>query len=194
VFSYSYVNTNPSCLSRLSCQFFSNRCASLRDDPIILPIRKFNSQFSHRCLFHLFQVAFVFPALPPFFFKDSDFLTKYPSYGCEVSSFFPSMFLSGVSSWRCSGVSSSSFFHSSFFFLLRWIQCKLLVLIISLSSFHMLFHASAPLNHSPPAIHLFRSAEDISEESCFHSASIQANSRLLSHSSQLINRCNLSFE
>ena len=66
----------------------SNRCVSLRDDPIILPIQKINYKFSQRCLSHMPQVAFVFPALPPSFFKDSDFLIMYPSYGCEVSPFF----------------------------------------------------------------------------------------------------------
>ena len=45
----------------------SNRCVSLRDDPIILPIQKINYKFSQRCLFHLRQVAFVFPPSDPFF-------------------------------------------------------------------------------------------------------------------------------
>ena len=45
---------------------FSNRCVSLRDDPIILPIRKINSKFSQRCLFRSSQVAFVFPPSHPF--------------------------------------------------------------------------------------------------------------------------------
>ena len=42
---------------------------------------------SQHCSFHLPQVAFVFPALPPFFFKESDVLTKYPFYWCKVSPF-----------------------------------------------------------------------------------------------------------
>ena len=46
-------------------------------------------------------------------------------------------------------------------------------------------YAGAPLNHSLLVIHLFRSAEDISEDSCFHSTFIQDLSRLLSHSSHL---------
>ena len=37
-----------------------------------------------------------------------------------------------------------------------------------LSFLQMLSHADAPLNHSLLAIHLFWSAEDISEDSCFH--------------------------
>ena len=55
-----------------------------------------------------------------------------------------------------------------------------------LSSFQMLSHAGAPLNLSLLAIHLFGSAEDISEGSYSHSRSVQPISRLLSHSSHLI--------
>ena len=76
--------------------------------------------------------------------------------------------------------------HSSFSFLLRWIQFKLSVLIISLSSCQMLSHAGAPLNHSLLAIHLSWSVEDISEDSSFLPRSVQAIWRLLSHSSHLI--------
>ena len=76
--------------------------------------------------------------------------------------------------------------HSSFFFLLRWIQVKFLVLIIFPSLFQVFAYAGVSLNHSPLAIQLFRSAKDISEDSCFHSASILTISRLLPHSSHLI--------
>ena len=57
-----------------------------------------------------------FPALPPFSFKESDVLTKYPFYSCEVPSFFSINVLTRWFSWRCS--SSLSFF---IIFLLRWI-------------------------------------------------------------------------
>src|SRR4051812_7214474 len=77
-------------------------------------------------------------------------------------------------------------YHSSLSFLLRWIQFKLSVLIIFLLSFQVLSYAGVSLNYSPLAIQLFWSAEDISEDSCFHSASILTFSRLLSHSSHLI--------
>ena len=50
----------------------------------------------------------------------------------------------------------------------------------------MLSHAGAILNHYPLAIQLFRSAQDSSEDSCFHSAFVQTLSRMLSHSSHLI--------
>ncbi len=84
--------------------------------------------------------------------------------------------------------------HPSLLFILRWIQFKLSVLIIFLSLLQMLFHTGAPLNLSLLAIHLFWSAEDILEGSSFHSRSVQPISRLLSHSSHLIQRCILSFK
>ena len=56
--------------------------------------------------------------------------------------------------------------HSRILF--RWIQLKLSVLIIALSSFQMLSHAGVPFNHPLLAIHLFWSAEDISEDFCLH--------------------------
>ena len=49
----------------------------------------------------------------------------------------------------------------------------------------MLSHAGASHNCSPLSI-LIQSAHDISEDSCFHSQSVQAIWRLLSHSSHLI--------
>src|SRR4051812_42040001 len=50
----------------------------------------------------------------------------------------------------------------------------------------MLSHTGAPLNHSPLAIQLFRSDEDISEDLSFHSQFTQVLLRMLSHSSHLI--------
>ena len=49
-----------------------------------------------------------------------------------------------------------------------------------------LSHAGAILNHSPLDILLSQSAQDILEGSSFHSRSVQPISRLLSHSSHLI--------
>ena len=65
-----------------------NRRASLQVDPIISTFARSILRSLQRCLLHPSQVVFVFPALPPLFFKDSDILIKYPSYGCEVSPFF----------------------------------------------------------------------------------------------------------
>ena len=115
VFSYCYVNTNPSWSLRLSCQFFTYRCVSLRDDPIILPIRKINSKFSQWCLFRSSQVVFVFPHPPTLFFKDSLILIKYPFIHGKSLHSFRSMFWSGDPSWRCSRASSSSLFFLVFF-------------------------------------------------------------------------------
>ena len=60
------------------------------------------------------------------------------------------------------------------------------MLVTFLSLFQMLSHAGVPLNHPLLAIHLFWSAEDISEDLCLHYQSVQAISRLLPHSSHVI--------
>ena len=101
----------------------------------------------------------------------------------SFSILLPSMFLSGDSQEYTNGASSSLFFVS---FPLRWIQFKLSIFIIFLSLFLMLSHADAPLNHSLLPIHLFWSAEDISQDLCFHSQPVQDISRLLYHSSHCL--------
>ena len=83
---------------------------------------------------------------------------------------FLSMFLSGDSR---EDRQEFQFHHSSFFFLLWWIQFKLSVLIVFLSSFQMLSHVGASLNHPPLAIHVIWSAKDIPEDSSFYSQSFQ---------------------
>ena len=94
------------------------------------------------------------------------------------------MVLPGDSHEDSNGASSSSLFTR---FLLRWIQIKLLVLISHpFSSFQMCSYGGAPHNHSPLAIQLFRSAEDISEDLCLHYQSVQDILRLLSLLSHLI--------
>ena len=57
---------------------------------------------------------------------------------------------------------------------------------IPFPSFLMISHAGAPHNLSPLAIQLFRSVEDISKIRVFHSTIVQTLSRMLSHSSHLI--------
>ena len=49
----------------------------------------------------------------------------------------------------------------------------------------MLSHAGAPLNHPLSAIQLFRCAEDILEDSSFHSQFAQVLLRMLYHSIHL---------
>ena len=154
MFSYFYVNTNPSRSSSFSCQSFSTgvflskwiRSTSVRSTKVFLNVV---------CFIHL-QVVFAFPTLSPFYFKESYFLINYPFYSCEVPSFFSINVLTRWFSWRCS--TSSSFFV---LFLLRWFQVKLCWSYPFLIS--MLSHAGAILNCSPLAILLFRSAQDISK-------------------------------
>ena len=92
------------------------------------------------------------------------------------------MFLSGDSHEDTNGALSSTFFVSFIFSG----GFKSSVVDHILFSFQMLSHAGAPLNCSLLAIHLFGSAEDISESSSCLSRSVQPISRLLSHSSHLI--------
>ena len=69
VFSYSYVNTNPSWSLRLSCQFFPTGVflfkwiRSLRHSQDLL------SLLLNGVCFHPSQVSFVFPAHPPLFLQ-----------------------------------------------------------------------------------------------------------------------------
>ena len=149
-----------------------NRCVSLQVDPIFVNLRKINSS-------PLNGVHFICPKVPLFscpptlFLRGLRFLNQASFYSCEVSSFFSSNVLPGGSHEDALLVR-----HSSLIFLLWWIQLKLSVLIIFLSLFQMLPHSSASINYSPHAIHLFWSAEDISEDFCLHYQSVQVISRL----------------
>ena len=93
------------------------------------------------------------------------------------------MFLSGDSQEDTNGPSS---YHYSFVFFSGGSNSSFRYSSYFLSSFLMLSHADAPLNHSLLPIHLFWSAQDMSQDLCFHSQSVQDISRLLSHSSHLI--------
>ena len=75
-------------------------------------IRKIASRFSQRCLFHSSQIVFIFPPSHPFFFKDSDFLIKYPFMDVKSLHSFQSMFLHGGSLEDALLVHHSSFFSS----------------------------------------------------------------------------------
>ena len=83
-------------------KFFSNRCVFSSSGSLHFNIREINSQLFATVFASSVPSCLCFPALPPFFLKHSYLLIKYPSYGCEVSSFFSSMFLTGDFSWRCS--------------------------------------------------------------------------------------------
>ena len=64
-------------------------------------IRKINSKFFSTVFVSSVPSCLCFPALPPFFFKDSDFLIGYPFYWCEVSPFFSDNVLIRWFSGRC---------------------------------------------------------------------------------------------
>ena len=74
-----------------------NQCASLLVDPTISTSARSIIISSQQCLFHPFQVVFVFRTHPPFFFEDSDFLFKYPFIHVKSLHSFQTMFLSGDS-------------------------------------------------------------------------------------------------
>src|SRR4051812_30553832 len=90
----------------------------------------------------------------------------------EVSSFFPSMFLS--SDYHEDG-QEFQVHHSSSYFFSGGFYSSFVDHIFS--SFLMLSYVGAPLNHSLLAIHLFWSDDDISEDSSFpfsfHSSSFK---------------------
>ena len=90
VFSYSYVNTNPSRSSSSSFQFLFNRCVSPQVDPII-------STSARSSISSLNGVCFILPKLPLFsrppslvFLQRLRFLNQVSFDSCEVSPFFPS--------------------------------------------------------------------------------------------------------
>ena len=156
---------------------------SFQVDPIISTFARSILSSLQRCLLHPTQVAFVFPPSHRCFFKDSDFLIMYPFIDGKSLLLFFQCSYPVISHEDTNGASSLLFFV---LFLLRWTQVKLSVLIVFFSSFQMLSHVGASLNHPPLAIHVIWSAEDISEDSHFHSQSVQAISRLLSLLSHLI--------
>ena len=102
-------------------------------------IRKIKSKFSQRCLFHPSPSCLCFPALPPFFFKDSDFLIKYPFIDVKSLHSFPSMLLSGDSQEDTNGATSLLFFVS---LLLWWFNFK----FRCWSYLFLLFHISSHVN------------------------------------------------
>ena len=94
------------------------------------------SKFYQRCFFLRPKLPLFFPALPPFFFKDSDFLIKYPSYRWEVSPFFSVNV--HIQWFPMKILTELQVYHSLFSYLPRWFQCKLSVLIVSFHRFKCL--------------------------------------------------------
>ena len=114
-------------------------------------ICKITSGFPNVVCFIRLQVAFVFQPSHPFFFKDSDFLFKYPFIDGKSLHSFPSMFLSGDSQDDTNGASSLSILRH--IFISSGFNANFVDHI--LSSFQMFSQAGAPLNHPLLAIHLF---------------------------------------
>ena len=160
----------------------SNRCASLQVDPII-------STSARSILSFLNGIHSICPKLPLFSRPTTLFLqglrvrNQVSIYSCEVYSlfsinvlirWFPMKMLNSFKFiiLHCcffSGGSNSSFRCWSYPF----------------PHFKCFFQVGAPLNCSPLSIRT-RGVEDISEDPCFHSLSVQVILRLLSHSSHLI--------
>ena len=125
VFSYSYVNTNPSWSSSLSCQsFFLTGVSLLKWIRSRQHLQVHLSLLLNGVCFIRLQVAFVFPTLPPFCFSSRTKISSSSIHFIDGKFLhsFPSMFLSGDSHEDSNGASSSSFlvlffsggFNSSF--------------------------------------------------------------------------------
>ena len=87
VFSYFYGSANPSIIEVIMLILFQPSCfSSSRSDHF--NIREINSMFSQRYPFHMPQVPFVFPALPPLFLQGLRFINQVSFYWWEASPFF----------------------------------------------------------------------------------------------------------
>ena len=163
VFSYFYGSTNPFVHRVCHVNSFQAVCF-FSSGSNHFNIRKIISRFPNLVRFIRPQVAFV-SRPPTLFLQGPRFLNQVSIYSCEVSftlfnqCSYPVIIMKLARNFK---------FVILCYFLLRWIQFKLSVLIISLSLFQMFFHVGAPLNCSPLSI-LIRSAQDISEESSSHS-------------------------
>ena len=125
-------------------------------------IRKINYQFFSTVFASSIPSCLCFSAHPPLFFKDSDFLVKYPSIHVKSLHSFPSCSYPVILMKILTELQIRHSFSSSV------VSSQALLIIPFLIS--MLSHAGAPLNHPLLAIQLFRSAQEISQDSCFHSA------------------------
>ena len=116
-----------------------------------------STQFSSMVFVSSISSCLCFSALPPFFFEDSDFLIKHPFILVKSLHYFLKMLLPGGSHEDALLVRHSSFFSSP----VDSIQAFGVDHIFS--SFQKFYHTGAPHNHPLFAIHLFRSAQDISK-------------------------------
>ena len=137
---------------------------SLQVDPIISTSARSIITSSQRCLFHPSPSCLCFPSIPPFSSRNQ---ISYSSILLFLGSLFILFFQCSTRwfTWRCS--SSSSFLtHFS----------SPVVPIQAFGVDHILFRISNTLSCRCTSLSfhfslfIIRSAEDVSEDSCFHSA------------------------
>ena len=182
VFSYSYVNTNPSWSSSLSCQsFFLTGVSLLKWIRSRQHLQDHLSLLLNGVCFIRLQVAFVFPTLPPFCFSSRTKISSSSIHFIDGKFLhsFPSMFLPGGSQEDVLLVR-----HSSFLSLLRWIQVKFCWSYL-FPHFNVFSYRCTSLSFYF-SLFVIPECSRYLEDSCFHSAFVQALSRLVSHSSHLI--------
>ena len=181
VFSYFDVNTNPSRQSRLSCQSFSTSVFLFKW------IRSFQhpqdqvSVSSEWCLFRPSPSCLCFSHPPSLLFSSRTKISSSSIHFIDGKSLhsFPSMFLPGGSQEDVLLVR-----HSSFLSLLRWIQVKFCWSYL-FPHFNVFWYRCTSLSFYFSLFVILECSRYL-EDSCFHSAFIQALSRLVSHSSHLI--------
>ena len=161
------MNTNPSRSSSLSCQYFSTSVFSLQVDPIISTSVRSPLGFPNGVR-SICPTCLCFPTLPPLFLQGLGFLN-------QVSILW--MWSLSILIRQCSYLvilrkmlTEFQVRHSSLIFFSGGFNSSFVDHILFLVS--MFFHAGAPHNHSPLAIHLFWSAEDISEYNTWSSVRI----------------------
>lgn len=124
-----------------------HRCVSLQVDPIIPTSARSSISSSQCCLFHLFQVAFVFPPSHPFL-PGTRFLIQVSFYCCEASPFFLHQYSYPVILKKI--LTEPQVHNYSFFFFFGGFKSSFVDHIPFIVS--NAFHAVAPLNHPPLAI------------------------------------------
>ena len=107
------MDTNPFWSRGRHVKFFSNRCVSLQVDPIISTFARSPLSFPTLFVSSVPKLP-LFSRPPTLFFKDLDFLIKYPFYWCEVSSFFSFNVL--IRWFPMKILTKLQVYHSSFFF------------------------------------------------------------------------------
>ena len=154
-------------------------------DLIISTFRRSILSFLNGIRFIRPQVAFVFPPSHSFL-QGLIYFNQVSIYSCEVSSLFS---INVWIRWSLMKMLTELQVHysSSLFFSGGLISSLGVIISLPVVShiFPCEFLIQGSIIYSPLPVHIW-SAEDISEDSCFHSLSVQVILRLLSHSSHLI--------